>query len=60
MSLRLVGVQILDLVEEGDVSAASLGFGQEEGYVQEEAEVSAATPFDDPDDTKAIPEDGDF
>ena len=60
VSLRLTGVQILDLVEDGDVSAASLGFGQEEGYVQEEAEVSAATPFDDLDDTKAIPEDGDF
>ena len=60
VSLRLAGVQILDLVEDGEVSADSLGFGQEEGYVQEEAKVSAATPFDDPEDTEDIPEAGDF
>lgn len=49
VSLRLVGVQILDLVEDGDVSASALGFGEEDGYVHAEAEVSAKTPFDDED-----------
>ena len=59
VSLRLTGVQILDLVEDGDVSAASLGFGQEEGYVQAEAEVSTGTPFDDNDDDE-LPDGADF
>lgn len=39
VSLRLTGVQILDLVEEGSKSASSLGFGEEEGFKQDDAEA---------------------
>lgn len=58
VSLRLTGVQILDLVEDGEVSAESLGFGQEYGYVQAEESASAKTPFDD--DESEVAEDDEF
>lgn len=46
VALRLTGVQILDLVEEGDSSASSLGFGQEEGFVKADEDTSVDVPFD--------------
>ena len=45
VSLRLTGVQILELVEYGSASAGSLGFGQEEGFSQEDEENEV--PFED-------------
>ena len=42
VSLRLTGIQIIDLKEAGSVSAASLGFAACEGYT-----YAAPTPFDD-------------
>ena len=48
VSLRLVGVQILDLVEEGEVSAESLGFGKEEGFTMDNSEsIDEDYPFAD-------------
>ena len=47
VSLRLTGVQIIELREQGAASAASLGFSaEEEGYVHA-AEERIETPFDD-------------
>ena len=51
---RMTGVQVLELVEEGSMSASSLGFGQEDGYVQADAEEKIDIPFD------TNEEDGDF
>lgn len=42
VSLRLTGVQIIELKETGSVSASSLGFDACEGYTH-----TAPTPFDD-------------
>lgn len=42
VSLRLTGVQIIELKEAGSVSASSLGFAACEGYTH-----TAPTPFDD-------------
>ena len=38
ISLRLTGIQIIDLVEFNGSTAESLGFGKTEGYVADEAE----------------------
>ena len=43
ISLRLTGVQIIDLKESGTASASSLGFGQEEGYTFSSQEDSDTT-----------------
>lgn len=43
VALRMTGIQILDLVEEGGTSASALGFGQEEGFVKED---KIEIPFD--------------
>ena len=43
ISLRLTGVQIIDLKESGTASASSLGFGQEEGYTFSPQEDSDTT-----------------
>lgn len=58
VSLRLIGVQILDLVEEGDVSAESLGFGKEDGYTMGDSEstVDDDYPFDDTDENDGVDE----
>lgn len=50
VALRLTGLQILDLVEEGGSSASSLGFGQEEGFVKEEEDNHIDIPFDTEDE----------
>ena len=46
VALRMTGIQILDLVEEGSASASSLGFGQEEGFVKEEEDNNIEIPFE--------------
>ena len=46
VALRMTGVQILDLVEEGSASASSLGFGQEDGFVKSEEDNDIEIPFD--------------
>lgn len=43
VALRMTGIQILDLVEEGGTSASALGFDQEEGFVKED---KIEIPFD--------------
>lgn len=45
ISLRLTGVQIIDLKEYNSTSAESLGFAQEDGYTFEGS--AEPTPFDD-------------
>lgn len=50
LSLRLQGVQVIELVEFGHRSAKDYGFGEEEGY---EADESATTRSDDDDDDDA-------
>lgn len=57
VSLRLTAIQVLELVEGGADSASAFGFGQEDGYVKSEDDVSAGTPFDDDED---IAEDDEF
>ena len=52
MTLRLRGVQILDLVEwSGGASAQSLGFGVEEGFVAPEKVEEQTAPADSDDDS---------
>lgn len=46
VALRMTGIQILDLVEEGSASASSLGFGQEEGFVKSEEDNNIEVPFE--------------
>ena len=46
VALRMTGIQILDLVEEGSASASSLGFGQEDGFVKSEEDNDIEIPFD--------------
>lgn len=46
ISLRLEGVQVIDLVEAGKTTASSLGFGQEAGFKQaDNDEAIADVPF---------------
>lgn len=45
VSLRLTGIQIIDLIEYGQTDAKSLGFGEEEGYSQNEAVDDEDLPF---------------
>ena len=55
VALRLVGIQILDLVEFGSVSASAMGFESEDGYsaAEEENRTDDDVPFDtDADDTE--------
>lgn len=49
LKLSLVAVQIIDLVQSGQRSAESLGFGEEEGYEHSPVEG----PFEDAAETKA-------
>ena len=56
VSLRLTGVQIIELREQGSVSGDSLGFAVEEGYTYKAP--AEPTPFDD--DEAAPGEDDDF
>lgn len=46
VSLRLTGIQVLELVDADSASAESLGFEQTEGYVQEEEDTKIDIPFD--------------
>lgn len=54
IKLNLEGVQVLDLVKGGSRSAASLGFGEEEGYTEE------TTPFENSEDPSGGLDDGNF
>lgn len=50
VSLRLTGVQVIDLVEYGSQSAGALGFGTEEGYTSDADEIpftNSSAPADD-------------
>lgn len=53
VTLRMTGIQVLDLVEEGAASASSLGFEATDGYREETEEIDV--PFGDSDDSE-----GDF
>ena len=46
VALRMTGIQILDLVEEGGTSASAIGFCQEEGFVKAEEDTNVEVPFD--------------
>jgi hypothetical protein len=47
MTLRLVGVQVIELVEwKGGATADNCGFGEEDGYEAGDDEGAEATPFD--------------
>lgn len=60
ITLRLEGVQILDLVAEGQRSADSYGFEAQEGYEHDdEAEEEATVGDDDEEDTSNDVTDGD-
>ena len=50
LSLRLSGVQVIDLVGPGERSSSSMGFGVEEGYEAEEAPTFESSVNGDPDD----------
>lgn len=53
ISLRLTGIQIIDLIEYGTQSASNLGFGDEDGYSVEASDDDISAPDDDipaPDD----------
>ena len=54
VALRMTGIQVLELVEAGSMSASSLGFGKEDGYVKAADEDKVDIPFDISD------EEGDF
>lgn len=54
VALRMTGIQVLELVEAGSMSASSLGFGKEDGYVKADDEDKVDIPFDTSD------EEGDF
>lgn len=57
LKLRLVGVQIIDLVSSGHRSADSLGFDEEDGYTHTETAERASAEAD-ADDVSAAVDDG--
>ena len=63
ISLRLTGIQIIDLIEYGTQSASNLGFGEEDGYSVEASDDDISAPDDDipaPYDDIPAPYDEDF
>ena len=58
ISLRLVAVQVIDLVGPGSRTAAQHGFGKEDGY--ETSEDDAETPFAESKSTSTADEAADF
>ncbi len=57
LTLRMVAVQVIDLVEFGSRKAGDYGFGEEEGYTADETAQKPKSDFDDADDGED--EDGD-
>lgn len=62
ISLRLKGVQVLELVEYSGRSADSLGFGEEDGFETTSAALDSSSPFtsEHDDSTKTADGNGDF